>query len=65
VDCKIYCYQNGDTCDLVFEVKDIGVACVAHYDVDNEFMWEHWESLKEYESTMNVEFNKTYIGSID
>lgn len=65
MDCKIYCYQYRDTCDLVFEIKGFGVVTIEHYDLDNEFWREHWKDLKEYESTLKRKFIKTYIGTVN
>ena len=62
--CKIYCYEHGSTCDLVFYIKDFGVISIEHYELDNEFLKEQWKDLREFESSENVKFIKTYIGEV-
>lgn len=65
MNCKIYCYQHEDTCDLVFEIKGFGVVAIEHCDLKNEFLREQWKDLREYESTLKRKFIKTYIGTVN
>lgn len=62
--CKIYAYQSGDTCDMVFEIKDFAVVCMEDFH-DGDFWKIRFNSLEDYEDSLRVRFNKTYIGSVD
>lgn len=65
MNCKIYCYEYGKICDLVFEIKDFGVVSIEQYPVDNEWMKEHWSCLKDYEDSFKCKYIKTYIGTVN
>lgn len=63
--CKIYCYEYGNICDLVFEIRDFGVVSIEEYPMDSEWIKEHWSSLEQYESSFKCRFTKTYIGTVN